>query len=689
MRRRFPVNAEFASCPPVKIQLWDRDIACPSRVRTIFIRAFQVAQSPFLKWICRATQGWLSANRYAVLSRPYGVSAAGPEQGSGFGLSPNDQYIMSFHQNIQIKTLLRGAMALLTAILLLVGGAGLHGISQTNDALKETYANQLASSQALAEAMIGTTRLRLALDRGIMPGSEGEDLKKHVERSKVFVESSDRGWKRYMALPQNDEEKALASALAAKRQEFFDKGVTPWHNALVAGNREEALRLGRDVMPELQRGMVAAHDKLEKFQMETSKSNFEAAQSRFETIRALAIALIVFGMVIAVVATAMLHRAIVQPVEEALSVFERMAGGDLTSRVSSMSKNEIGRMMQALAKMQDSLSGIVSEVRGGTDSIASATQQISAGNTDLSQRTEEQAASLEQTAASMEELTTVVRQNADNARQAGVLAGEASQIALKGGDVVGRVVDTMNEINGASRKVVEIIGVIEGIAFQTNILALNAAVEAARAGEQGRGFAVVAGEVRSLAQRSANAAKEIESLISESGQRVESGTKLVAEAGHTMGEIVQAVRRVTDIMNEISAASQEQTTGIEQVNQAVAQMDQVTQQNAALVEEAAAAAGALEEQAQKLKSVVSVFSLASDGSAPRALSAPVRAAPALPPAAAKPAPAPAAERAPARPASKRPAVVRKTREPQLLRPALNKPAVAAAKASGDDDWAAF
>ena len=598
---------------------------------------------------------------------------------------------MSFHQNIQIKTLLRAAMAALAAILLLVGGAGLYGISQSNDALKETYANQLASSQALAEAMLGTTRLRLALDRGVMPGSENDDAKKHVERSMVFVESSDRGWKRYTALPQNDEEKALATALQAQRREFFDKGVTPWQQALLGGNREEALRIGRDVMPDLQRSLAAAHEKLEKFQMDAGQANFSGAQARFETIRVLSIALIVFGIAIAVLAATLLQRAIVRPVEEALSVFERMAAGDLTSRITSMSKNEIGRMMTALAKMQDSLSGIVSEVRGGTDSIASATQQISAGNTDLSQRTEEQAASLEQTAASMEELTTVVRQNADNARQAGMLAGEASQNAMKGGDVGGRVVDTMNEINGASRKVVEIIGVIEGIAFQTNILALNAAVEAARAGEQGRGFAVVAGEVRSLAQRSANAAKEIESLISESGQRVESGTKLVAEAGQTMGEIVQAVRRVTDIMNEISAASQEQTTGIEQVNQAVAQMDQVTQQNAALVEEAAAAAGALEEQAQKLKSVVSVFSLADDGGAARHAGTPTRPAHTLPAAPANTATsgavaAPALART-AQPTAKRPPIVRKVRDTQLLRPAPKQAAVAAA--ASDDNWAAF
>ncbi|MDF3831668.1 methyl-accepting chemotaxis protein, partial [Cupriavidus basilensis] len=512
---------------------------------------------------------------------------------------------MSFHNNIQIKTLLRGAMAMLSLLLILVGAAGLLGISRSNDALRETYGNQLASAQALSESMLGTTRMRLALDRGVMPG-DSAGAKAIVDRSMVFVDSAEAAWKRYMALPQDDEEKALATELDRRRKDFMEQGVQPLQKALLEGNAEQALAIAKTKMPELQVNMTSAYDNLQKFQFRTGEANFNDAQSHFQLVRVLSFALIGVGMLVAVLCTVTLHRAIVRPVEEALKVFERIAAGDLTSRITNVSRNEIGRMMQALVAMQDSLSNIVAQVRGGTDSIASATQQIATGNLDLSQRTEEQASSLEQTAASMEELTSAVRQNADNARQAGVLATDASQIALKGGDVVGRVVDTMNEINGSSRKVVEIIGVIEGIAFQTNILALNAAVEAARAGEQGRGFAVVAGEVRTLAQRSAAAAKEIEALISESGQRVESGTRLVAEAGQTMGEIVGAVKRVTDIMNEISAATQEQTSGIEQVNQAVAQMDQVTQQNAALVEEAAAAAGALEEQAQKLNGVVSV-----------------------------------------------------------------------------------
>jgi methyl-accepting chemotaxis protein len=265
--------------------------------------------------------------------------------------------------------------------------------------------------------------------------------------------------------------------------------------------------------------------------------------------------------------------------------------------------------MQAMNGVAQGLGKIVREVHRRTDTIASATDEIAAGNVDLSQRTEEQASSLEETASSMEELTGTVKQNAQNAKQANQLAGGASAVAVKGGEVVGQVVQTMFSINESSKKIADIISVIDGIAFQTNILALNAAVEAARAGEQGRGFAVVASEVRTLAQRSAAAAKEIKSLITDSVAKVEDGSKLVDQAGQTMEEIVTAVKRVTDIMAEIAAASQEQSSGIEQVNQAIVQMDQVTQQNAALVEEAAAAADSLREQAQSLTQAVSVFKL--------------------------------------------------------------------------------
>ncbi|GLC93139.1 methyl-accepting chemotaxis protein [Cupriavidus sp. TA19] len=303
----------------------------------------------------------------------------------------------------------------------------------------------------------------------------------------------------------------------------------------------------------------------------------------------------------------MLLARVHRPVGDMLDFALRLGAGDLTTRYEHRSDDEIGALAQAMQTMQRSLLSVVHEIQEGMASISTATHQVAAGNNDLSQRTEQQAASLEQTASSMEELTSTVRQNADNARQASGLAANASETALRGGEVVGRVVMTMDEINDASKKIVDIIGVIEGIAFQTNILALNAAVEAARAGEQGRGFAVVAGEVRSLAQRSANAAKEIKGLIGDTVERVDNGSALVGQAGKTMDEIVQAVKSVTDIMGEITAASAEQSAGIEQVNRAVAQMDEGTQQNAALVEQAAAAAGSLEEQALRLRDAVATF----------------------------------------------------------------------------------
>jgi len=303
------------------------------------------------------------------------------------------------------------------------------------------------------------------------------------------------------------------------------------------------------------------------------------------------------------------RRHVARPIARAVDAAEALAKGDLTVQIEARSQDEIGQLLAAIGNTVVQLKQTVTGIKDAAGTIGTATTQIAAGNADLSQRTEEQASSLEETASSMEELTSTVMQNAENAKKANQLAASASTVALQGGQVVGQVVETMSSINESSKKIVDIIGVIDGIAFQTNILALNAAVEAARAGEQGRGFAVVAAEVRTLAQRSAAAAKEIKLLIGDSVDKVGTGTKLVDEAGKTMDEIVNSVKRVTDIMAEITAASQEQSSGIEEVNQAITQMDQVTQQNAALVEEAAAAAESLDVQAQNLTRVVGVFNV--------------------------------------------------------------------------------
>jgi methyl-accepting chemotaxis protein len=336
-----------------------------------------------------------------------------------------------------------------------------------------------------------------------------------------------------------------------------------------------------------------------------------------ETTRAGLIAAVgAFVIILAAVIGWIISRSIAVPLREAVAVAQKVAAGDLTSVVNVSTRDETGMLLHALKDMNESLQKIVTNVRTCTDELGSASQQIVSGNSDLSRRTEAQAASLEETASSMEEVASTVQQNTESAVRANELAASASAVARKGGDVVGQVVKTMSSINEASMRVVDIISVIDGIAFQTNILALNAAVEAARAGDQGRGFAVVASEVRSLAQRSAAAAKEIKGLISDSAHKVQDGTKLVSEAGRTMEDIVGSVNKVTEIISEIAAASREQTSGIEQVNQAITQMDQVTQQNAALVEEVAAAAMSMDQQAQSLAQAVSIFKLAAVSHAP-------------------------------------------------------------------------
>ena len=518
---------------------------------------------------------------------------------------------------ITIKVRIGLTMAFLAALLLIIGVLGLTGMARANEAHHETFTNEMPSVVDIGNAELYAARERLALDRAVFLFGTPEAATT-VERARLMRADSDMWWKKYDELPRDADEDRLAQDVSAKRDSLHQSLDT--FAAIVTGGDQSKIGAGAKELQVKYNDLAVADDALRKLQFTQAQQGFDAAQDNFATFRLISIGAVAAGLLAALFSYMTLNRAIGRPLADALGHFDAIAAGDLRRPVAIHSRDEMGQLLEGIAKMQRSLTETVRSVRGGSESIATATRQIAAGNLDVSSRTEEQASALQETASSMEQLTGTVKQNAENGRQASSLAANASEIANRGNAVVGQVVGTMREINQSSTKIADIISIIDGIAFQTNILALNAAVEAARAGEEGRGFAVVAGEVRSLAQRSSAAAKEIKDLIDTSVERVQSGSALVDQAGRTMTEIIGAVQRVTNIMGEIAAASEEQSNGIDQVARAVTQMDQVTQQNAALVEEAAAAAQSLEDQAGKLRTAVAVFQLAGgDFGAPAAL----------------------------------------------------------------------
>ena len=519
---------------------------------------------------------------------------------------------MRLFNQLSIKLRLLLVLSLLGIELVIGATVGLFSLGQANDELHSLYADRLVRLGQLDQIVrrLNSNQFlaseALTADAGQVPA-----LLDDIERNKAVI---DEQWKAYAGPGLAGPEREAAERFLQARSAFVERGLQPAVAALRAADLGRARQIVHGPLVDLFRPAATAIDVLIQLQLDEARKSNEASRYRFEVVRAVCLGGMVLGLLLAGAVGVLLVRGIVVPLEQAVRVAGAVADGDLTRDIGGQGRDETGRLMQALRDMNEGLAAIVGRVRGGTDTIATASGQIAAGNMDLSARTEQQAAALEQTASSMEELTSTVKQNADNARQANGLAQSASAVANQGGQVVAKVVDTMAAIDASAARIGDITGVIDGIAFQTNILALNAAVEAARAGEQGRGFAVVAGEVRNLAQRSAAAAREIKTLVDDSIRTVSEGSQLVEQAGATMEEIVRSVGRVTDIMAEIMAASQEQATGIEQVNQAIIQMDRATQQNAALVEEASAAAQALREEADSLAQAVGAFRLRAQGS---------------------------------------------------------------------------
>ncbi|MBT9553260.1 MAG: Tar ligand binding domain-containing protein [Hydrogenophaga sp.] len=502
-------------------------------------------------------------------------------------------------------------IGVLSALLIAIGGLGIFGIGMSNDALKSVYEDRTVPIGQLSEVRALLLRNRLAVNIAMVTPTP-EVIKERTTEIENNIAALNKIWTAYMATKLTAEEERLAKALTEDRSTFLKQGLMPTMAALSANDLKEAQRLTAEKIRPLAVPVETGINALTQLQIDESLKAFNAATARYSTIRTVSIISVVAGVLFAALFGFALVRSIRRQLGaepgEAAALAQSVAAGDLSFRVD-VRPGDSTSLMAHLKAMQESLAKVVANVRQNAESVATASAQIAQGNADLSSRTEQQASALEETSASMEQMGSIASQNADNARQASQLAASASTVAVEGGEVVGQVVQTMKDINDSSKKINDIIGVIDGIAFQTNILALNAAVEAARAGEQGRGFAVVAAEVRNLAQRSAEAAKEIKGLIMASVDRVEQGTALVDRAGSTMQEVVSSIRRVTDIVGEISSASNEQSAGVGQVSEAVSQMDQATQQNAALVEESAAAASSLRGQAEQLVQAVAVFRL--------------------------------------------------------------------------------
>jgi methyl-accepting chemotaxis protein-1 (serine sensor receptor) len=510
-------------------------------------------------------------------------------------------------KNITIRARLLVVIGFLLLTSVTIGVGGFISLDTVNDSLKTVYEDRLVAVGQLDRVVRLANRHQLMLAKAITgDASKMAGIADLVEKD---IAEADRVWEKYSATEMMPDELVLARSFSQKRAAFINEGIKP---AVEALRQQDVARVTALVHGAIDARYTAAREPLNaliELQLEVGKAEYAKSQHYFNLFRTISLAATLAACIFGIGIGFWLIRSITRPLNAAIHATAQIADGNLAHPIEVDSTNEMGRLLAALKGMSASLTTTVSGVRLSADTIATASNEIAAGNLDLSSRTEQQAANLEETASSMEELTSTVKQNADNARSANQLAISAAGYAEDGGAVVGRVVETMGLIKESSRRIADIIGVIDGIAFQTNILALNAAVEAARAGEQGRGFAVVAGEVRSLAQRSADAAKEIKVLIGDSVEKVDDGGLLVDQAGATMRQVMTSVKQVSDIMAEIAAASEEQSAGIEQINLAMAQMDEVTQQNAALVEESAAAAASLQEQAATMVQTVSTFTL--------------------------------------------------------------------------------